>query len=292
MLEPEDNENDLFLPDPPDLKGEDYPYWRDNGATSILSETLDDIAKTLTMLIEDGRILVKELEAHITEENYLYCLEVYGNTPDGGKDPRAKFWTLELRLERVARTAIVMAVIDLEARVNKFCFYNLGVASTEAIENLQPLGKLEVIHKVLGLTDFKGTAQYAAMRSLVRWRNAFVHGKCTDMPANSIKENHTVFPKKSLSSMDIVSEALEHLRYYCVMYSHLNKISKHPYTSEDSTFDRFDYEPIKKSGSNKAYFVHLVPLEETLRRIKAQFNNARALIKEIDDLMGYEQSTS
>ncbi len=292
MQEPEDDESSLdeaFLPD--DLEGPGYPLWHNNGATDILSKSLDEVVEIFKLFIEEGRILVQKLLAHITDEEYFYCLEMFGSVPDEEHEFFAKYNTLQGRLKLFARTAIVMAVIDLEARINKFCFYNLGEVTTNAIESLTLTSKLEVIHKVLGLAEFKGTSQYAAIRSLVKWRNAFVHGKRTDMPVNSIKENHIAQPKEFRVSRDIVEEALEHLRYYYVIYSHLNKISKHPYTSEDSTFDRFDLEPIETGGDHKAYLVHPVPFEETLRRIEDQFNNANALIKEIKVLMGYEQST-
>jgi hypothetical protein len=257
---PDDDEEMSFI-----LKA-DYPFWRNNGATDILMELLDEIVQTFKLLFEEGRILAKELTAHETDKEYLYCLNMYGNTPDGGKDPRGNFWNLDNRLERFARTATIIAAIDLEASVNEFCFYNLGEVATESIERLSLVGKLEVIHKVLGLTYFKGTSQYAAVRSLVKWRNAFVHGKCTDMPAHSIKENHTDLPKKFLDSMDIVGEALEYIRHYFVVLTHLNTISKHPYTKYKHFYSTF--------------------LENHLRTIEEQLNYAKGLELEILDLGG------
>jgi hypothetical protein len=287
MLEPVDDENSLdvaFLPDPPDA--EDYPGWLDNGATTIFSESLDDVVETFRLLIEEGDILVQKLLAHSKDEEYLYHLEMFGSAPDEKNEFFEKLHKLQNRLERFAGTALVMAVIDLEARINKFCFYNLGEFTTNAIEKLSHTEKLEVIHKVLGLAEFKGTSQFAAMRSLVKWRNAFVHGKCTDRPSNSIKENHIV--QRSDSRCIGVGEALKYLKYYFIIYSHLIKISKHPCTSQDSAFDRFDLEPIQTSGDHDVFLVHPLTFEELFKRIEDQFNRATALMEEIKVIMGDE----
>jgi hypothetical protein len=150
---------------------------------------------------------------------------------DNFSDICIRFWNLEHKLKCSARTANIMAAIDLEASVNMFCFFNLGEITTDAIENLPLPGKLTVIHRVLGLSDFKGTKPYEAVRSLVNWRNAFAHGKCTDMPIRSIKVNHLTKPKELAESRDIVRETLELLHRYVVVCTHLRKISKHPYTS-------------------------------------------------------------
>ena len=60
---------------------------------------------------------------------------------------------------------------------------------------------------------------------------SFAHGKCTDMPVGSIRDNHLKKPEKYPDPGDEVQEMLSLLREYLVVSQHLHKISKHPYTS-------------------------------------------------------------
>lgn len=231
--------DDLLVSEyPDDFSG---PFWRDNGAASIISKSLSEIKGILTKMIDEGRVVKKRLQAFYAR--YPFPLEdASPEEQDAAFDEELRityrFWQLEHDLECCARTAILMAAIDLEACVNRFCYYNLGEATTEAIERLNPAGKLAVIHKILGLGDFKGTSQYQAVKALADWRDAFAHGKCTDMPANSLIRNHLSEPKNLPSSRDRVYEVLKLLHYYVVVYSHLNEISTHPYTKGDYHSDR------------------------------------------------------
>jgi hypothetical protein len=90
------------------------------------------------------------------------------------------------------------------------------------------------INKVLDLGDFKGTSQYESVYesviALAKWRNALAHGKCPDMPARSLRENHLSEPKNLHGSGEVVNEVLKLLRHYIVVHSHLNKISQRPST--------------------------------------------------------------
>lgn len=137
---------------------------------------------------------------------------------------------MERDLSSSVRTSILMAIIDLESKINQFCFFNLGEITTDSIERLSLLEKLEVAHSVLGLSSFKGSRPYQVVRAMVNWRNAFVHGKCTDMPYNKIRDNHLKEPKKLLESPDEIKEMLEMLNGYILACKYLSKISKHSYT--------------------------------------------------------------
>lgn len=241
---------------PPDLLYEyDYlddfegPFWRDNGAVDIISKSLSEIKGILTQMIDEGRI-VKAFYAEYPSFKKLQAF-YYEYPPSVYPVPREEqaayteyvaeeemFWEISGRFTHLehdlaccARTAILMAAIDLEAGINKFCFYNLGEEATNAIERLTPAEKLTVIHKVLDLGDFKGTSQYESVIALAKWRNAFAHGKCPDMPARSLRENHLSEPKNLRGSGEVVNEVLKLLRHYIVVHSHLNKISQHPSTS-------------------------------------------------------------
>lgn len=88
-----------------------------------------------------------------------------------------RLWTLEADLRCCIRSAILMAIIELESTVNMFCYFNLGETVTDAIENISLGAKIEIAHRALALPDFKGTHQHRATRTLLNWRNAFAHGK-------------------------------------------------------------------------------------------------------------------
>jgi hypothetical protein len=145
-----------------------------------------------------------------------------------------RLWSLESDLSCYSRTAILMATIDLESTINQFCYFNLGDATANSIEGLNLIEKIEVTHAVLGLSSFKGTHVYRALHNLVNWRNAFAHGKCTDIPRNTIKENHLTNPEKFAGPGDEVQEMLTLLHDYLVVCQHLSKISRYQYTAANS----------------------------------------------------------
>jgi len=233
------------------------PFWRDNGAASIISKSLHEIKGILTKMIDEGFIVQKKLQRFYDKYpsfkelqafyvKYPYDIDGFLLSREGEAEYEEymgeyeEFWEitsdfaqLEHDLACCANTAILMAAIDVEACVNRFCYYNLGEVTTEAIEWLPPTGKLAVIHKVLGLGDFKGTSQYQAVKALTDWRNAFAHGKCPGMPIRSLKDNHLKEPKNVPSSRDRVNEVIILLKHYIVVCSHLNEISTHPYTKGD-----------------------------------------------------------
>ncbi|MCK9218214.1 MAG: hypothetical protein M0P77_09920, partial [Firmicutes bacterium] len=84
----------------------------------------------------------------------------------------------------------LMICIELEMRINKFCYYNIGEETTESIESLSLIKKLTVVHSILGKLPFKGTNIYELLREFVGWRNKYVHGKRPEIKHNEIHKNH------------------------------------------------------------------------------------------------------
>ncbi len=207
------------------------PFWRSNGAIFIVLKSLAETEQVLNKMFREQRIVDSKL-------NMFYAKYPPGTDESDSEEAMEEFgdicerlWELEADLRCCIRTAILMAIIELESMVNMFCYFNLGETVTDATENLSLGAKIEVAHRVLALPDFKGTHQHRAVRMLLNWRNAFAHGKCTDMPIGSIRENHLKQPGKYPDPGDEVEEMLTLLREYLVVSQHLRKISKHPYTS-------------------------------------------------------------
>lgn len=206
------------------------PYWRSNGAIFIVLKSLNEAERILNAMLRESRIVDKKLEPFFEkypDEEAFDSEEVL----EEFSDIYERLAGLERDLSSYTRTAILMSIVDLESTVNRFCYFNLGEVTTDSIERLSLSEKLEVAHAVLGLSSFKGNRCYQAMRALVNWRNAFVHGKCTDMPYNTIKENHLKKPDKYPSSSDELQELFKLLDEYLLACKYLVKISKHPYTS-------------------------------------------------------------
>jgi hypothetical protein len=207
------------------------PFWRSNGAIFIVLKSLADVERILNKMLREQRIVDSKLDVFYAK----YPLETESSKSDEVMeefgDICEKLWDLESNLSCSTRTAILMAIIELESTVNMFCYFNLGEIVTDSIENLSLAAKLEVAHRVLGLPEFKGTHQHRAIRTLLNWRNAFAHGKCTDMPSGSIRDNHLKEPEKYSDPGEEVQEMLHLLRDYLVVSQHIHKISKHPYTA-------------------------------------------------------------
>lgn len=210
------------------------PYWRSNGAIFIVLKSLAEVERVLASMLREQRIVDGKLEVFFAkypdETNPLDSEEAMQEFGDICE----RLWDIQSNLSCSTRTAILMSIIELESTINKFCYFNLGETVTDSIEGLSLTAKLEVAHRVLALPEFKGTHQHRAIRALVNWRNAFAHGKCTDMPHNSIRDNHLTTPDNYPEPGDEVQEMLNLLRDYLVVCQHLHKISKHPYTAGHS----------------------------------------------------------
>ena len=207
------------------------PFWRSNGAIFIVLKSLAEVEQVLNKMLREQRIVDSKLDAFYAkyppetdESDSDKAMEEFGDICE-------RLWSLEADLSCCTRTAILMAIIELESTVNMFCYFNLGETVTDAIENLSLVAKIDVAHRALALPDFKGTHQHRAVRTLLNWRNAFAHGKCTDMPVGSIRENHLKEPEKYPDPGNEFQEMLSLLRDHLLVSQHLRKVSKHPYTS-------------------------------------------------------------
>jgi hypothetical protein len=200
----------------------------------VVLKSLAEVEQLLNKMLREQRIVDSKLdvfyakfpsEADVSESDE--AMEEFGDICE-------RLWNLESDLSCTTRTAILMAIIDLESTINQFCYFNLGEATANSIEGLNLSGKLEVTHAVLGLSPLKGTHVDRSLHNLVNWRNAFAHGKCTDMPRNSIKENHLTAPDKFPGPGDEVQEMVTLLHDYLVTCQHLSKITRHQYTVANS----------------------------------------------------------
>ncbi len=197
-------------------------YWRSNGAIFIVIKSLKEVERILASMLREQRIVNKKLGEYFVK--YPDKTDDSEEAMDEFADICERLWEIELNLSSSTRTAILMAVVDLESSVNQFCYFNLNGIVAEAIERLSLIEKLEVAHAVLNQSPFRGSRPFQAVHELVNWRNAFAHGKCTDMPFNTIKENHLKTPKKYPEPGDEVQEMLELLDHYLIVCKHLSKI--------------------------------------------------------------------
>lgn len=207
------------------------PYWRSNGAIFLVLHALRAVEDTLGRMLEQEVVVATELKPFFRR---------YPDPTESDEEMEAfaeilsPLWELESELGIHTRTANLAAAIDLESTVNRFCYFNLGEVMTDTIERLSVQGKIEVAHNSLGLPEFKGSPGQNAVLSLFRWRDKFAHGKCTDMPARSIRENHLTSPDTYPEPGDDVQELLELMRHYLVASEHIRSISRHSYTSSRS----------------------------------------------------------
>lgn len=227
------------------------PYWRSNGAIFVVLNSLRDTINIIEFIKKENITIDPLLDTHFfkykTEEEFESeeALEEFGNICE-------HLWELQSKLECLVNTTILMSCIELESEINKFCFFNIGEIATEAIETLSLLNKMEVVHSILGLPNFKGTQQYASLKSLISWRNAYAHGKCTDRPIKSLRKNHLESPEKYPDVNNDIERLIKHLKDFLNVSNHLFSISKHDYTSGYST-ECYEIEELLSSLANINY---------------------------------------
>jgi hypothetical protein len=204
----------------------DFPAWLPNGAESIMSWALYHARETLVKMIAMQPGVTAALAAlppgdERSEAELLRAGEIIQPLD-----------ALDFDLGCACYTAILMAVIECESWTNMVAFYRLGETVAQTMESLNPLAKLEVVHRVLGRAQFKGTHQQEALGKLFKWRNAFGHGKNPDRPTKSLRENHLVFPLGATSPREEIANLLAYLDAFIVVQKHLGEIS--PFTMQDS----------------------------------------------------------
>jgi hypothetical protein len=204
------------------------PNWRSNGAIFVVLKSFKEIISLLGQHEEEKSEIKDKLNdhfiKHIDDMHSDDAMIAFCEIND-------KLWDLESNIQSSCDAAILTSCIDIEARVNMVCFYNIGEVTTDAIETLPLVNKLEVAHRILDIPQLIGTQQYTALKELVSWRNAYAHGKCTDMNTKSLKKNHLESPEKYPDYIDSVNILTKQSSNYLYILDHLRKVSKHPKTS-------------------------------------------------------------
>jgi hypothetical protein len=204
------------------------PFWRSNNSIFIIIKSLKEIHRLVGLLQDENKVVQSKVKKHFgkyTDNEYsdqamIEFAEIIGN-----------FVIYQSELEGFVNTATFMANVELESRINMFCFFNIGEVATDAIETLSLVKKMEIVHCVLGIAQFKGTKPYEALDRLVEWRNKYAHGKCTDMPKDKLRKNHLNYPDKYPSPKEMVENLLKYINHYLIITDHLSQISRHSYTS-------------------------------------------------------------
>lgn len=202
--------------------------WRSNGASGIVEKSLHEAHDTLEALPEAFAPLKRLLD------EYGVTLSLYDQTRELRRefsDVSAPVRELEINLRHCVSTAILMAAIQLENSVNFLCYYDLGRTMADAMESLGLEEKIEIAHRVFGLPQFAGTHEQEAVRRLVRWRNAFAHGKDPSLPSDrSIWRNNTRRLERFTTAEGTLRELVRYMRYYSMAEEHIANI-KPPWKS-------------------------------------------------------------
>lgn len=135
----------------------------------------------------------------------------------------------------------LMICIELEMRINKFCYYNIGEETTEAIELLSLTKKLTVAHSILGKLPFKGTKVYELLKEFVGWRNKYVHGKRPNIKHNELHKNHFKESDGFKNIYDVVKEIIQRGENFLEITKYLTEIS----ISEYANFASYEDDDIK-----------------------------------------------
>lgn len=207
----------------PEING----FWRSNGAVFVILKSLVEIIETIGKLIEEHEIAEPKLAAHYDK----YQDDESDEVMQEFAEIMENIMELESILGNVTDILRLTCSIELEARINMFCFFNIGEVAADAIETLSLVKKMEVAHSVLGVKQFKGSKPYEALNDLVEWRNLYAHGKCTDMPKDKLRKNHLVAPDKFPSPKDNIDDTIKSVSHYLAVITHLRNISQNERTS-------------------------------------------------------------
>lgn len=202
------------------------PYWGSDTSALVIIKELKEIKNLLSRLIYHEKTIIPTLERY-----------VYTNSKDVSNEEKCiikgKYEYIQQIITDIissADTTIFMCCVNSETRINMFCYYELGEETAEAVETLSLTKKLIVTHKVLNKLPFVGTHPYEALNSLVKWRNAYVHGKCNNMSVKALKKNHISTSEEYSNLIDKISELIEYLKCYLAIIDYLPKIATHECT--------------------------------------------------------------
>jgi len=202
------------------------PYWRSNSSMFVVIKSLAEVHRLLGRLLKEERSAAPKLEEFYSRHPEDELSEEFF---DEFADIMDRIWGVEAIIGWSSSTAILMSAIDLESTINRFCFFDLGETTTEAIESLPMWAKLEVAHRVMGLSEFKGSKAFQYVRELATWRNKFSHGKNTDMPIRTLRDNHLQEPKILPEVEQVIGELVKLVRGYIFVDRYLSNIARHPY---------------------------------------------------------------
>ena len=205
------------------------PYWRSNGASFQLAEALSILVELLKDLPEVNERISMTLEKH-----YKIFPTLRASSSDEAMEKFAdicdELWKLEHKIVLKAQLIVLMAAIQVEELINKFCVFNLPREFVETIERLSPAEKLTAGVSALGRRKVRATPAYRAIVELMGWRNAFAHGHCVDRPLKSLRHNHLISPEEYSGVPDSIAKMLKLAAGYTQVSDYIRRVSINPYT--------------------------------------------------------------
>lgn len=207
------------------------PYWRSGGTIFHITDSLDNLCMLLKSLREVLPKVNKKLDGYFKSHlDFVEDDEEFSDICD-------PLWELEHKIQLKCELAVFMAAIEAEDKLNQIAVFNLHKDIVESIERLRPPEKLLVISSSLTGDSIKDSNTYESLKRLVKWRNAFAHGHCTDRPTKSLRHNHLIEPDNFPTVPKDIEHMLTQLEGYLMVVNYLSSISKNEYTSGTSAHD-------------------------------------------------------
>jgi hypothetical protein len=215
------------------------PYWRSGGSGLHLEDALDNLLVLLHQLAEVTPLVrqrVKDFKAdplNDPENEDVYAREM--------RLIYQPAWRIEDQLLLKCDVIILMAAIQAEELVNRFCVYNLPKELVEALEKVSVAEKLVAGASHLGRTRVRATTAHEALASLFRWRNAFAHGHCVDRPTKSLRHNHLLIPERHVEMPESIAAVTGHLIGLERIAGYIAEVSVNSYTKNASDISRISF---------------------------------------------------
>jgi hypothetical protein len=210
------------------------PYWRSGGAGFQIADALAVLTELLERLPNANLRTSEALEPHYARYRTFRAsqsdtaMKQFGDICD-------ELWRLEHRIILKTQLVNLMAAIQAEELINKFCVFNLPRELVETLERLSPPEKLTAGASFLGRRKVRATSAYGGALDLMSWRNAFAHGHCVDRPLKSLRHNHLISPDEYPGVPDSIAEMLKLTAGYTRLADYIRRISLNPYTRRASS---------------------------------------------------------